>query len=188
MPPRLQPFVPHQLLYSDLIASCTPFHPPHLSHGNRPNRHVAAHIPTPAPIAAHPVRPRLSPQRVKIARPSLRLTPCAQTPLLLFAGTRSQLHTASPRSRPGGTQRHPCLWYNTFLVIGHVVPTQLRLASASLDAPSAVICLFGFSSLKFRPTSATDAVVHTTTESNQPPSRDCRLSTPLSVRSISLKF
>ena len=85
--------------------------PPHSSHDNRPNRHVAAHIPTPAPIAAHPTRPRLSPQRFKIARPSPRLTPCTQLPLLLFAGT-SQLHPARSRSRPGGTRRHPCLWYS----------------------------------------------------------------------------
>ena len=109
MPPRLQPFVPHQLVYSCLTVSCTPLHPPHLRHDYRPHRHVAAHIPSPAPKAAHPTRPRLSPQWFKIARPSPRLTPCAQTPLLLFAGTRLPLRPARPRSRPGGTQRHPCL-------------------------------------------------------------------------------
>ena len=88
-------------------ALCAPS--PHLSHDYRPNRDVAAHIPTPAPIAAHPTRPRLSPQRFKTARPSPRLTPCAQSPLLLFAGTCSQLPPARPRSRLGGTLRHPCL-------------------------------------------------------------------------------
>ena len=92
MPPRLQPFVPH---------------PPHLSHDYRPNRQVAAHIPTPAPIAVHPTRPRLSSQRFKFARPPSRLTPCAQSPLLFFAGTCSQLHTgahgpdrAAPKDTP----------------------------------------------------------------------------------------
>ena len=98
MPPRLQPFVPHELGFDRFLHTPPP---PHLSHDDRPNRHVA-----------HPMRPRLSPQRFKIARPSPRLTPCAQSPLLLFADTRSQLHTARPRSRPGGTQRHPCLRYN----------------------------------------------------------------------------
>ena len=109
-PPRLQPFVPHQLVYSSLTVSCTSSTPPHLSHDYRPKRHVAAHTPSPAPIATHPTRPRLSPQRFRIARSSLRSTLCAQSPLRLFAGTRSQLHTARPRSRPGGTQRYPCLW------------------------------------------------------------------------------
>ena len=143
MPPRLHLFVPHQVMHSGLTAYCTHPHTPHISRDNRLNRHVAAHIPSPAPIAAHSMRPRLSPQRFKIARPPLRLTPCAQSPMLLFAGTRSQLHTAQPRSRPGGTQRHPCLRYNILSAIGHVVPTQLGLMSASLDAPSAVICRFG---------------------------------------------
>ena len=161
---------------------------PHLSQDYRPNRHVAAHIPSPAPIAAHAMRPRLSPQRFKIARPSPRSTPCTQSPLLLLAATRSQLHTARPRPRPGGTQRQPVCGVFFWGVIRHVVPTQLRLMSASLDARSAVICLFGFSSLKFRPASAADAVVQTTIELNQSPCRDRRLSTPLHLRTISLKF
>ena len=66
--------------------------------------------------------------------------------------------------------------------------TQLRLMSASLDAPPAVTCLFGCSSFKFRPNSAADFVVQTTTESSQSPWRDRRLSTPTPVRSISLKL
>ena len=115
MPLRLQPFVSHHLVYSGLTASCTPLHPPHLSHDNRLNRHVAAHIPITDAIAAHPMRSRSSPQRFKIARSSLRVTPCAQSPLLMFADSRSQLHTARPRSRPGGTQRHRCLRYNICL-------------------------------------------------------------------------
>ena len=49
--------VPHQLVYSSLTASCTHTPPPHLSHDYRPNRHVAAHIPSPDPLVAHPTRP-----------------------------------------------------------------------------------------------------------------------------------
>ena len=84
-------------------------HSPHQIHDNRPNRHVAAHISSSAPIATHPTRLRLLPQRFNIVRPSPRLTLWAQLPLLLFAGTCSQLHPAGPRSRPGATQRHPSL-------------------------------------------------------------------------------
>ena len=60
--------------------------------------------------------------------------------------------------------------------------------SASLDAPSAIIFLFEFSSLKFRLTSAADEVIQTIIESNQSPCRDRRLSTPLPVRPTSLRL
>ena len=44
--------LPHQLVSSSLHSTQL-LHPPNLSHDYRPNRHVAAHIPLPAPIAAH---------------------------------------------------------------------------------------------------------------------------------------
>ena len=188
MPSRLQPFVPHQLVYSSLAASCTHPHAPHLSHDYRPNRHVSAHTPSPAPIAAHPMRPRLSPQRFKIARPSLRSTPCAQSPLLLFAGTPSQLHTACPRSRPGGTQRHPFLRNTIFWGCLPNYDSQPQLRNPNIIIRRSVCgnLPVRVSSLKLRPTSAADAVVQTTTASNQPPCRERRLSTPLPLRTISL--
>ena len=187
MPPRLQPFVPHQLVYSSLTAFCTHPNSPHLSHDYRPPPTRCCSHPIPGfhtrpPHADTPVT-----TTVQHRSPITALNPLRPVgPAFVCWYSLIQLHTARPRFRQGSTQRHPCLRYNIFWVIGHLVPTQRRLMSASFDAPSAVICLF--SSLKFRPTSAADAVVQTTTESNQSPRRDRRLSTPLPLRTIYLKF
>ena len=92
-----------------------PHLPPHLSHDCSLKLYVAGHIPSPAPIAAYPMRPRLSPQRFDFAHPSLSSSSFTPSTLLWFAGTRSQLHTARSQFQPGGTQRHLCLRYKMFL-------------------------------------------------------------------------
>ena len=116
---------------------------PCLSYDYRPNRHVAAHIPTPAPIAATPCdrvyhhNGSNSPAH-HCAKPPAPNRPCFC--LLVLAYNCIRRAHGLDRAAPKDT---PCLLYNDLSVIGNVVPTPLRIMSASLDALSAVICRFG---------------------------------------------
>ena len=99
--------------------------------------------------------------------PITALTPCAHSPLLLFAGTCSQLHPARPRSRPGGTQRHPFLRNTIFWGCLPNYDSQPQLRNPNIIIRRSVCgnLPVRVSSLKLRPTSAADAVVQTTIES-----------------------
>ena len=117
----------------------TPPTTPHLSHDYLPNRHVAANIPIPG---SHSRPPHAA---ASITKTGFRPPITALNPLRPIAPAFVcwNLLTTASSAPTVSNGRHPKTPLSAVKYVSVYRPRRTWVMSASLDAPSAVICRFG---------------------------------------------